>query len=104
MVEGDAERGLLLVKGAVPGPNGAIVFVRNAVKGPAVAPPELGSPNGGAKKDTKTDEPALDADASDRELGASVSEAGAESPETDESGTPPSSEGPVESEETEAAE
>ena len=34
VVEGDAERGLLLVKGAVPGPNGAIVFVRNAVKGP----------------------------------------------------------------------
>jgi large subunit ribosomal protein L3 len=41
VVEGDAERGLLLVRGAVPGPNGAIVFVRNAVKGPAVAPPTL---------------------------------------------------------------
>jgi large subunit ribosomal protein L3 len=33
VVEGDAERGLLLVKGAVPGPTGGIVFVRNAVKG-----------------------------------------------------------------------
>src|SRR5690349_18265296 len=35
VVEGDAERGLLLVKGAVPGPNGGLVFVRNAVKKPA---------------------------------------------------------------------
>jgi large subunit ribosomal protein L3 len=32
VVQGDAERGLLLVKGAVPGPNGGIVFVRNAAK------------------------------------------------------------------------
>jgi len=39
VVEGDAERGLLLVKGAVPGPNGGLVLVRNAVKGPAVAAP-----------------------------------------------------------------
>ncbi len=29
----DAERGLLLVKGAVPGPRGGIVLVRNAAKG-----------------------------------------------------------------------
>ncbi|MFW5472384.1 50S ribosomal protein L3 [Knoellia sp. CPCC 206450] len=29
----DAEKGLLLVKGAVPGPRGAVVLVRNAVKG-----------------------------------------------------------------------
>ena len=29
----DAEKGLLLVKGAVPGARGRIVFVRNAVKG-----------------------------------------------------------------------
>lgn len=29
----DAEKGLLLVKGAVPGPKGGIVLVRNAVKG-----------------------------------------------------------------------
>jgi large subunit ribosomal protein L3 len=33
VVEGDAERGLLLVKGAVPGPTGGLVFVRNAIKG-----------------------------------------------------------------------
>jgi large subunit ribosomal protein L3 len=33
VVEGDAERGLLLVKGAVPGPAGGLVYVRNAVKG-----------------------------------------------------------------------
>ena len=32
VVEGDAERGLMLVKGTVPGPNGGLVFVRNAVK------------------------------------------------------------------------
>ena len=32
IVEGDAERGLLLIKGSVPGSNGSIVFVRNAVK------------------------------------------------------------------------
>jgi large subunit ribosomal protein L3 len=32
VVEGDAERNLLLIKGAVPGPNGGIVFVRSAVK------------------------------------------------------------------------
>jgi large subunit ribosomal protein L3 len=32
VVEGDAERGLLLIKGSVPGPSGGIVFVRNAVK------------------------------------------------------------------------
>jgi large subunit ribosomal protein L3 len=33
VVEGDAERGLLLIKGSVPGPAGSLVFVRNAVKG-----------------------------------------------------------------------
>jgi large subunit ribosomal protein L3 len=32
----DAERGLLLIKGAVPGPNSALVFVRTAAKTPAV--------------------------------------------------------------------
>lgn len=32
IAESDPERGLLLVKGAVPGPNGGIVFVRSAVK------------------------------------------------------------------------
>jgi large subunit ribosomal protein L3 len=29
----DAEKGLILVKGAVPGARGRLVFVRNAVKG-----------------------------------------------------------------------
>ena len=33
VVEADPERNLLLVKGAVPGPNGGMVVVRNAVKG-----------------------------------------------------------------------
>jgi large subunit ribosomal protein L3 len=29
----DAEKGLLLIKGAIPGPNGGLVFVRSAVRG-----------------------------------------------------------------------
>jgi large subunit ribosomal protein L3 len=29
----DSEKGLLLIKGAIPGPNGGLVLVRNAVKG-----------------------------------------------------------------------
>ena len=33
----DAERGLLLIKGAVPGPAGGLVLVRNAVKTPLAA-------------------------------------------------------------------
>jgi large subunit ribosomal protein L3 len=33
VVQADAERDLLLVKGAVPGPRGALVLIRNAVKG-----------------------------------------------------------------------
>ena len=37
VVEGDAERGLLLIKGSVPGANGGLVFVRNAVKAGARA-------------------------------------------------------------------
>jgi len=32
VVEADAERSLLLVKGAIPGPKGGLVIVRNAVK------------------------------------------------------------------------
>ena len=35
VVQADAERGLLLVKGAVPGPEGGLVMVRSAVKAPA---------------------------------------------------------------------
>jgi len=33
VVQGDVERGLLLIKGSVPGPNGGIVFIRSAAKG-----------------------------------------------------------------------
>jgi len=29
----DAEKGLLLISGAIPGPKGGVVVVRNAVKG-----------------------------------------------------------------------
>jgi large subunit ribosomal protein L3 len=35
VVQADAERNLLLVKGAVPGPEGGLVMVRSAVKTPA---------------------------------------------------------------------
>jgi large subunit ribosomal protein L3 len=34
VVEADAERNLLLVKGAVPGPNGGLVMIKTAVKAP----------------------------------------------------------------------
>ena len=34
VVEADAERGLLLLRGAVPGPNGGLVMVRSSVKTP----------------------------------------------------------------------
>ena len=33
----DTEKGLLLIKGAVPGPAGGLVLVRSAVKSPAGA-------------------------------------------------------------------
>ncbi len=33
VVSADAERNLLLVKGAIPGPKGGLVLIRNAVKG-----------------------------------------------------------------------
>ena len=32
VVESDAERNVLLVRGSVPGPNGGVISVRNAVK------------------------------------------------------------------------
>jgi large subunit ribosomal protein L3 len=35
VIQSDPERGLLLVRGAVPGPNGGLVMVRSAVKTPA---------------------------------------------------------------------
>jgi large subunit ribosomal protein L3 len=37
VVQGDAERGLLLVKGSIPGASGGLVFVRSAVKAPVQA-------------------------------------------------------------------
>lgn len=42
VAESDGERGLLLVKGAIPGPNGGVVLVRSAVK----ARPRKGGENG----------------------------------------------------------
>jgi large subunit ribosomal protein L3 len=37
VVEADAERGLLLLKGAVPGPPGGLLLIRSSVKSPARA-------------------------------------------------------------------
>jgi large subunit ribosomal protein L3 len=37
IVQADAERNLLLVRGAVPGPDGGLVMVRSATKAPAAA-------------------------------------------------------------------
>jgi large subunit ribosomal protein L3 len=37
VVEADAERGLLLLKGAVPGPSGGLLLIRSTVKAPAKA-------------------------------------------------------------------
>ena len=34
VVESDAERNLLMIKGAIPGPPGGLVMIRNAVKKP----------------------------------------------------------------------
>src|SRR6476646_2325319 len=48
VVEGDPERGILLVKGAVPGPNGGLVFVKNAAKRP-VAQSTANSAQGGGE-------------------------------------------------------
>jgi large subunit ribosomal protein L3 len=72
VVEGDAERGLLLIRGSVPGPTGGLVFVRNAVKGPPVEfvpaqatddePAESQSPDDEASD--ATDEHASDAEES----------------------------------------
>jgi len=60
VVEGDAERGLLLIRGSVPGPAGALVFVRNAVKGPVVT---FEPTDGQAPKDAPADDaPAEDAE------------------------------------------
>ena len=36
IVQADSERELILVKGAVPGPRGAIVVLRDAIKTPLV--------------------------------------------------------------------
>jgi large subunit ribosomal protein L3 len=100
VVEGDVERGLLLVKGSVPGPNGGLVLVRNAVKGPAVAPPQLSGD--GASKAKATSDEAAASEAADVEETANEEATSEESAveETEgesvsEAGTPPSSERPV---------
>jgi large subunit ribosomal protein L3 len=66
VVEGDAERGLLLVKGSVPGPNGGVVFIRNAAKGAVPAAPDFGP-----KAKAGTPEP----EAADETVGATAGDA-----------------------------
>ncbi len=68
VVEGDAERGLLLVRGSVPGPNGGIVFIRNAAKGPAVAPPDFGAKAAGAAEPSPDDDTARDEATTEEEV------------------------------------
>lgn len=46
VVEGDAERHLLLVRGSVPGPAGGLVFVRDAVKTPPRQRVDAGAKDG----------------------------------------------------------
>lgn len=67
VVEGDAERGLLLIRGSIPGANGTVVLVRNAVKGPKVRfePPA-------AKEPVPVE---TDADVADPDTDALISEA-----------------------------
>ncbi len=45
----DPQRSLLMVKGALPGNNGSLVIVRDAVKGPAAVPVEPGSGDAGSQ-------------------------------------------------------
>ena len=52
VVEGDAERGLLLIKGSVPGANGGLVFVRNTVKAGARAH-DLDHDEDGSRRDQR---------------------------------------------------
>ncbi len=54
VVEGDAERGILLVKGAVPGPNGGLVFVRERGEAPGGAGRPPGRRERGMKLDVKS--------------------------------------------------
>jgi large subunit ribosomal protein L3 len=66
VVEGDPERGLILIKGSVPGANGGLVMVRNAVKGPDVGPYEPKSK--APAEDASTDDtPADDAPVEENE-------------------------------------
>jgi large subunit ribosomal protein L3 len=60
VVEGDGERGLLLIRGAVPGPKGCLVLVRNAVKGPEVkfTPPSKAEPEAAPVEDEAATEDA----------------------------------------------
>ena len=43
VVQADVERGLLLIKGAVPGPNGGLLMARSAVKAPTRGPSSGGN-------------------------------------------------------------
>jgi large subunit ribosomal protein L3 len=56
VVEADAERGLLLIKGSIPGPAGSLVLVRNAIKGvPMYAAPAERAPADGVSPDAESD-------------------------------------------------
>ena len=44
IVQSDADRDVILVKGSVPGPKGGVVLLRNAMKGPEVEQPDFSAP------------------------------------------------------------
>ncbi|HXO01745.1 MAG TPA: 50S ribosomal protein L3, partial [Stellaceae bacterium] len=78
VVATDAERGVLMLRGAVPGSAGGWVLVRDAVK--RKAPADLPFP--AALRSDGSDEPALEAETSDEsgaitETAASAEEGGA---------------------------
>ena len=74
VVRTDADRGLLLIKGAVPGPKGGWVLIKDAVKRPL---PE-GVPTPAALKETKEETPA--AEEAPTEAAAEEAQAAAETP------------------------
>jgi large subunit ribosomal protein L3 len=69
VVSTDTERGLILVRGAVPGSKGSWIYVRDAVKAPLPdnAPKPAGVRAGAAKAEPKTEaaEPAVEATAAE---------------------------------------
>lgn len=82
VVSSDADQDVILVKGAVPGPKGGVVLLRNASKGPEVEAPDFSTP-----------EPEPEPEAPAEEVAAEVAEAPVEEAVTEEA---PAEEAPAE--------